>query len=324
MSLSRRRFLGMAAAGALAWQLPWMSGCATSAGPRLRLGVGADLHHDLVPDGPERLAALQSAADGFGADALVQLGDFCKPIAGNLPLLRQWRSGPLPQVDVLGNHDMDGGFAADQAAAWMGMPGRYHTRVVAGHRLIALDGNETRPDRAVKGYPRAVGDAQLAWLGRTLRLDGLPVVVCCHQGLDGIGGGVANAAEVRAVLEAANARAGGPRVRLVLTGHHHLDYLVHVGGIPYLQVNSFSYHWSSRLTAGGRFPAEVEARYPCLRQVLVHDRPLFALVELTPGGGRVIGRSAAFVGGFGPSEAGMPAEVEGHPIRARVSDRSWG
>lgn len=323
MTLARRDFLRLAGAAGLAWSLP---GCAAPGAERqvLRLGVGADLHHDLVPDGPQRLGALLAAARDFDAHAVAQLGDFCQPLPANLPLLRQWRAAGLPQVDVLGNHDMDGGSTPERTAAWMGMPARYSTRVVAGHRIVTLDGNERRGDLEVRGYARAIGDEQLAWLGRTLAADDLPVVICCHQGLDGIAGGVANAAAVRAVLEAANRKAGWSRVRLVLTGHHHLDYLAEVGGIPYLQVNSFSYHWTDRKTAGGRFPADVEARYPYLRQVLVYDQPLFALVELTASGGRVIGRRAAFVGGYGPAQAGTPTSEGGHPVVPTISDRNLG
>jgi len=319
VSLARRDFIRMAGATGLAWSLP-LRGQETPAS--LRLGVGADLHQDVVPDAPARLAALQQAAREFKADAVVQLGDFCKPVAANLALLRQWRDGPRPQIDVLGNHDMDGGFTPDRTVAWMGMPGRHHASVVAGHRIIVLDGNEKRADRPVRGYPRAIGDAQLAWLEKTLGLDDLPVVVCCHQGLDGMELGVVNSADVRAILEKANAKAGRPRIRLVLTGHHHLDYLAQVKGIPYLQVNSFSYYWTDRKTPGGRFPADVEARYPYLKQVLVYDRPLFALVELTPKGGRVLGRAAAYVGGHGPAQAGIAPSVHGHPIAPTVTDRS--
>lgn len=318
MTLARRSFLRLAGVAGLAWSLPLRG-----QEPRgvLRLGVGADLHHDVVPDAPERLAALQAAAREFKADAVVQLGDFCRPVPANLPLLRQWRAGPGPQVDVIGNHDMDGGSTPEKTAAWMGMPGRHHTSVVAGHRIVVLDGNERRTDRPVEGYPRAIGDDQLGWLERTLAADDLPLVVCCHQGLDGIDRGVVNAADVRALLEQANARAGRSRVRLVLTGHHHLDYLVQVKGIPYLQVNSFSYFWTDRKTEGGRFPADVEKRYPYLRQILVYDQPLFALVELTPGGGRVVGRSARYVGGHGPAQAGIAPRVQGHPIAPTVTDR---
>lgn len=323
MSLARRDFLRLAGASGLAWTLPGCSAVA-SGGQVLRLGVGADLHHDLVPDGRERLGALLAAARAFDAHAVAQLGDFCQPVPANLPLLRQWRAAGLPQLDVLGNHDMDGGFTSAQTAAWMGLGSRYSTRVVAGHRLITLDGNERLPGVKVAGYPRSIGTDQLLWLRSTLSFDDLPVVVLCHQGLDGIEGGVTNAAAVRAVLEEANRRAGWSRVRLVLTGHHHLDYLVSVGGIPYLQVNSFSYHWTDKKTAGGRFPAEVEARYPYLRQVLVYDQPLFALVELTASGGRVIGRRAAFVGGYGPAQAGTPISEGGHPVVATISDRDLG
>jgi len=320
MSLHRRNFLRLAGVAGLAWSLP-LRGQATPA--TLRLGVGADLHQDLVPDAPARLAALQQAARAFKADAVVQLGDFCKPVAANLALLKQWRDGPKPQIDVLGNHDMDGGFTPDKTVAWMGMPGRHHTSVLAGHRIIVLDGNEKRPDRAVRGYPRAIGDAQLGWLEKTLGLDDLPVVVCCHQGLDGMELGVVNSADVRALLEKANAKAGRPRIRLVLTGHHHLDYLAQVKGIPYLQVNSFSYYWTDKKTPGGRFPADVEARYPYLKQVLVYDQPLFALVELTPKGGRVLGRAAKYVAGYGPAQAGIAPLVHGHRITPTVTDRSF-
>lgn len=322
MKTTRRDFIRLAGATGLAWTLPAYVRAADET-QALRLGVGADLHHDIVPDAPVRLAALIAASKDVRAHAVVQLGDFCQPIAANLPLLKQWREAGLPQVDVLGNHDMDGGSTPEKTVKWMGLQARYSTQVLAGHRLIILDGNERRKDIQVKGYARAISDDQLDWLKRTLAFDALPVVIFCHQGLDGIDGGIVNAAQVRTVLEDANRVAGGARIRLVLTGHHHLDYLVQVGGIPYLQVNSFSYYWTDKKSAGGRFPADVEQRYPYLKQVLVYDRPLFAQVELTPSGGKVVGRKAEFVGGYGPAQAKIPLTTNGHAVTPVVSDRKW-
>jgi hypothetical protein len=321
MKTTRRDFIRLAGATGLAWTLPAYAQSIQT--PSLRLGVGADLHHDLVPDAPERLGALIKAAKDFQAHAVVQLGDFCQPKPANLPLLKQWREAGLPQVDVIGNHDMDGGSTPEKTVAWMGLKSRYSTQVLADYRLIILDGNERRKDIAVKGYARAISDEQLNWLKLTLEIDKLPVVVFCHQGLDGIDGGVINSAQVRTVLEDANRAAGGSRIRLVLTGHHHLDYLVQVAGIPYLQVNSFSYYWTDAKSTGGRFPADVEQRYPYLKQVLVYDRSLFAQVELTSSGGKVVGRKAEFVGGYGPAQAKIPLTTGGHAITPVISDRKW-
>jgi len=322
MKTTRRDFIRLAGATGLAWTLPAHVHAAEET-PALRLGVGADLHHDIVPDGAVRLAALIAASKEMRAHAVVQLGDFCQPIVANLPLLQQWREAGLPQIDVLGNHDMDGGSTPEKTAKWMGLKSTYATQVLAGYRLIILDGNERRKDFDVKGYARAISDGQLDWLKRTLATDILPVIVFCHQGLDGIDGGIVNAAQVRAVLEDANRTVGGARIRLVLTGHHHLDYLVQVGGIPYLQVNSFSYYWTDKKSAGGRFPADVEQRYPYLKQVLVYDRPLFAQVELTSTGGKVLGRKAEFVGGYGPAQAKIPLTTSGHAVTPVISDRKW-
>lgn len=318
MSPSRRDFLRIAGAAGLAWSLPAYLR-ADEPAPVLRLGVGADLHHDVVPDAPERLAALIKASQDFKAHAVVQLGDFCQPKAANLPLLKQWRAAGLPQIDVLGNHDMDGGSTPDKTAAWMGLKSRYTTQVMSGHRIIVLDGNERPTDRKISGYARFIGAEQLTWLKSTLALDTLPVVLFCHQGLDGIEGGIENAAAVRAVLEEANRKAGGSRVRLVLNGHHHLDYLVHVGGIPYLQVNSMSYFWTGKAARPGRFPADVEASHPYLKMVIPYKDAVFALIEFTPKGGRVIGRASKFIGD--PPENLV---VSGHPVVPTVSDREFG
>jgi hypothetical protein len=316
MKINRLDFLRLAGAAGLAWTLPAYAQATET--PTLRLGVGADLHHDVVPDGSERLAALIKASQDFRAHAIVQLGDFCQPKPANLPLLKQWRAAVLPQIDVIGNHDMDGGSTPAKTAAWLGLKSRYSTHVVAGHRIIVLDGNEKPTDHTIEGYTRFIGPEQLAWLQSALALDTLPVVLFCHQGLDGIEGGIENAAAVRSVLEEANRKAGGARIRLVLNGHHHLDYLVEVSGIPYLQVNSMSYHWTGKAARPGRFPAEVEASHPYLKMVIPYKDPVFALIEFTPTGGRVVGRASEFIGE--PPEIRV---ISGHPVVAKVSDANW-
>ena len=84
--------------------------------PLLRFGLITDVHHDVMPDGPERVAAFADAVTRAGADFVCQLGDFCQPRPENRDCLKALERFRGDRYHVLGNHDMDGGVSREDVA----------------------------------------------------------------------------------------------------------------------------------------------------------------------------------------------------------------
>lgn len=309
---SRRAFLGRAAALGLAVALP---GCQPRPdGPKVRFGVITDIHQDLMPDGPARLAAFLAAMRAADVDFIVQLGDFCVPHPRNQAFLDVWRSWRGPSYHVLGNHDFDGGYRPEQVRAFYGMPAAYYRFEAAGVAFFVLDGNE--PGGQVKGYKRFIGPAQLAWLESGLRATSGPKVVLVHQPLDDPQG-VENGAAVRAVLE----RHG---VLACLSGHLHQDYLRVLGGVAHLQLNSASYYWIGEPAAAREtLPPEVHRAHPSLRNTAVYRDPLWALVTLDLARGELVveGRATEWVGPEPWLRGAPPAKHPRASVRPAISPR---
>ena len=98
----RRLSLAPAALGAAAHAIG-----ETKPPPRVRFGLIADIHPDVMPDGIERVRAFVAAMQRAKVDFILQLGDFCWPAPRNRPFLEAWNQFPGPRFHVLGNHDMD-------------------------------------------------------------------------------------------------------------------------------------------------------------------------------------------------------------------------
>jgi len=76
--MQRRKFLKNAALASSAIVLPWqLSGKETAKTKKLRFGLIADIHQDVMHDGAERLKAFIDESNNRKMDFVMQLGDFC-------------------------------------------------------------------------------------------------------------------------------------------------------------------------------------------------------------------------------------------------------
>ena len=302
MQITRRTFLRQLALAPAA--LSWVRRAAgeSPAAPRLRFGLVADVHQDVMPD-------------------VVQLGDFCQPQPGNQPFLDAWNRFAGPRHHVLGNHDTDGGAKPEQTIAFYGMKSAYYAFDAGPMRGLVLNGNE-HGGRA-KGYARFVGPEQLAWIKREMDAADRPALLFIHQPPDDPSG-LENGAAVRAVLEAAEAARPGA-VAAVFTGHLHQDYERELNGIRYVQINSASYVWLPAAAARETFAPEVHRAHPSLRQVAAYREPLWALATLDFERGtlELEGRHSEWVGpdpwARGAPEAAYPRDR----VQPRISDRRF-
>ncbi|UCD50974.1 MAG: metallophosphoesterase [Phycisphaerales bacterium] len=284
----------------------------------VRFGICADVHKDIMHDADERLRAFIDGMNRRQVDFIIQLGDFCRPYARNDGFMSIWRSFKGPGYHVLGNHDMDGGFAREQTAAYYEMPARYYTFDRGGFRFIVLDGND-QADPPQPGYARYLGAEQRQWLRRQLKATDRPVVIFSHQSLETVGG-VENAAAIRTILENANRTAGKAKVIACFSGHHHIDHHRRINGIDYIQINSMSYFWMGEKYRHVRYSEEIDKAYPWIKRTAPYRNPLFALVTLGVDGTiRIEGTQSTWVGPA-PWDLGYPKDQDNRIVPA-VSDR---
>ena len=304
----------------LAWPLP-----AAPKRRRVSFGAIADIHKDVMHDADSRLRAFLAAARKGKRDFVIQMGDFCQPQESNRAFLALWNADPGPRFHVLGNHDIDGGFSWQQAREYLGMTRSYYSFEMRGWHFIVLDGNEKNPGAARSGYPRYIGEEQLAWLADDLKRTAAPTIVFSHQSLEH-NLGVENAPAVRAVLESANRLAGWPKVGACFSGHHHIDFARTLNGIHYVQLNSASYHWLGERYQHVRYSAEIDRQYPDIKYTVPYRDPLFAMITLRQGRIEIQGTQSEFVGPS-PWELGMEdgGESYGRDVTTpRIRDRSLG
>lgn len=289
---------------------------------KIRFGVIADLHHDIMYDGLDRLSAFIDEMNTAAPDFIIQMGDLCHPVKENLPLMDVWNKFKGPKYHVIGNHDMDGGFTRDQVVEFWNAKGKYYSFDANGFHFVVLDGNEHNPspDRPV-GYARYISPVQLEWLKSDLDTTTLPTIVFCHQGLDNDDGGLENGTLLRYTLEQANQKSNRQKVILVLTGHHHQDYYNHINDIHYVQINSASYNWLGEKYEEIRYSAEIDKLRPYIKETVPYKDPLWAMIDIEHNGKiNIKGKKTVFVGSS-PEKLGVDMNDYVYPIVPYISDR---
>lgn len=291
--MNRRHFLTAATGTLLAAPALRRLRAAAPGSGRIRLGLVADVHQDVMPDGVERITAFVDAMQQSQAHGIVNLGDFCVPHARNDRFLAAYNRFSGPKLHVLGNHDTDGGFKREQVLEYWNSPARYYSRDEHGLHLVVLDGND--PD-GQKGYPCSLNDEQLAWLEQDLAASQAPTVIFIHQPIDAFDKHVRSAKKVRAVLARANEEAGFKKVIAVFAGHAHLDYVKESDGIPHVQINSASYVWVDKKHPN--YDAATQKQHPSVAATCPYAEPLWALVTFDVEAGRIeiCGRETSWVG----------------------------
>jgi 3',5'-cyclic-AMP phosphodiesterase len=284
----------------------------------IKLGMIADLHQDLMHDGPVRLKAFLDAMKKEKPDALLQLGDFAYPSKKNAVVTESFAKAHPKALHVLGNHEIDGGHSFDQVAKLWGMKGRYYTENINGLDLIVLDANE-KPQNHKGGYPEYIGNKQLEWLEKQLKTLKGPILVVSHQPLAGPGS-IDNAGEVQALLNAA-----ADKVLLAVNGHTHIDHVAQVGKLSYLHVNSASYKWVGVSHRNKSYPPEVHSKFRWIEYTCPYRDSLFATLTVDPAKGliQLKGRESQWVG-KSPSQLATPTKyglTNGKEICPKIRSR---
>ncbi len=271
----------------------------------VRFGVFADLHHDLIKDGQQRVAAFITEMKQLKPDFILQMGDFCTPKPANKTLMEVWNSFEGDKHHVIGNHDTDGGFTHDQVVDFWKARGKYYSFDLHSYHFVILNGNERPLNDTSKAYPRSILDEQYNWLQQDLDSTKLPVIVFCHQGIDNDLDGLKEGNIIRILFERVNKKAGFQKVKAVFSGHHHEDYHNVYNGINYIQINSIAYQF-------GRTRNSYEFAHT--------KEPIWALVTLYSNGTiKIKGKSSSYVNG---NAKYAESAYNGYPTVPQISDRT--
>jgi predicted phosphodiesterase len=319
--LDRRRFLKSSALATFSFLLsPSLRQLFASNAAPVRFGLISDLHKDIIHDADLRLQTFLAEMETHSPQALIQLGDFAIPKPENQDFIDRFNRGNDQVFHVLGNHDLDEGYAVQQVIQSYGMPSRYYARSVQGIRVLVLDGNEAGSPTAGPGYASYIGKQQQAWLEGELESSKEPVLVVSHQPLAGIYT-VDNAYEMQALLSRF-----ASKILLAINGHAHVDQQLVVGGVRYLHLNSASYYWVGAKLAHQSLDASVHAQHPSLAMTCPYAEVLFALLTIDPQVGTVTvaGRESRWLG---PSPAALgytilTAEEQEKYLQPKISDRA--
>ncbi|MCX6223420.1 MAG: metallophosphoesterase family protein [Bacteroidia bacterium] len=284
----------------------------------LRFGIMTDVHKDIMFDADQRTQAFVNAMTALNPDFIIELGDFCQPVAKNRGFLDIWNSFRGSRYHVLGNHDMDGGFSRDSTVAFLHSSGRYFSFDKEGFHFVILDCNEANPapDHQA-GYAHFIGTDQQEWLRKDLGLSKFPSVLFSHQPLNS---GIDNFKEILQILGESGKTNPAGRVIACFNGHDHADQVKQVNGIWFIQVNSMSYDWLGEQWAHQSYPDSIHATYPAIKFTAPYKDPLWALITLSSDGKISIrGQKTVYVGPS-PAELKVPGKGGGVPFSTMIRD----
>ena len=332
---NRREFLGL---GALAGASIGAFG-ENALPPKTKCGevkfcVFADIHYRPGPKGfphstKEWLGRILGRAEKERCDFVIHCGDFCHNPPADKEYVDYYNDFRLPTYHTIGNHDDDGCPHEETLKAYRMKSGHYFFDR-NGFRFIVIDANHVRwadgrlehygngnyyrkgkvPELKPfydKGKDDAIGivpPEQLAWLRETIDASPYPCVCFSHQSFERpTGNPCHNGAEVRAIFDAANAKTPG-KVRLVINGHHHCDYVRVLEKVVYLDLNSASFQWMGSKYSHRNYPDsffEANGQTPRAVSWLSWDDPLNAVVTMTADGRiRIDGMESKFSCGVEP------------------------
>ncbi|MDM1045101.1 metallophosphoesterase [Myroides sp. 1354] len=320
--MKRSEFLRTVALGTLATAIPFDIQAKEIGEERkketLSFGIITDLHQDLTFDAPMRLQAFVEEMNRKQVDFIIQLGDFCVPKKENQIILDIWNSFQGDAFHVIGNHEFDENKSLEQIMDFFSLKQNYYSFDRKGHHFVVLDGNGKIPGNEGMRYPSYFHKQQLEWLEQDLNSTSLPTIVFIHQGLDH--NGVHNREAVRILLDNCNKKAGFTKVKVVFSGHHHMDYTNVINGIHYVQINSAVYRWLGEPYNNTSFSQEAYTKYPYLRNMGYYKDPLWAHVQIESDELRLTGKESSWYG-QSPVQLGEPIVSWNYVSAAKISDR---
>lgn len=334
--MKRREFLAGAALGGMSAILP--GGISAAQTDKVKFLVFADIHYRFSPvhqKSREWLERILDRAKRENVDFVIQLGDFTQRPLEDIDYVNCYNDFSIKTYNVFGNHDDDVSPHEKVLGALRLESGHYFFDR-NGFRFVVCDPNYIQVGSEFLHYSdgnhskKKIAGAtldhmppfELEWLKDVIDSSPHPCVVFSHQSFARERGSVAECREVRRILEEANAKTPG-KVRLVMNGHHHVDFLTFVNGIPYWEMNSASYQWTGWKWAHNGYDEAVVKSYPSIVHSFVFDQPVSAVVTLDRGGlVRVDGERGRYFKNIDPVALGWKGDDLGRPATPNVTSLS--
>ena len=297
---TRRDFLKAASLAALSSGLPNLASGAPSAASgagKVKFCFFSDIHYlpGTWPHGREWLEKILDRAAREKADFVLHGGDFVHNAPKAMDYVKCYTGFRVKTYGCLGNHDGEYGGIAKTLEAYEMESGHYHFDrggwrfIVANpHSFQRKTGEIVQHEnfnmyrcKDVK-FPYILPPWQLEWLKDLVDNSPYPCVYVSHESVERVWS-TCNGPEVRKIFDDAN-RAHPGRVRLVINGHHHVDYVRVIRDIVYFDVNSASYYYTAK--AHGCYK-ELEKTLHGAKQMLMWNDPLSAMISLDAAKGTI-------------------------------------
>lgn len=274
---------------------------------QIKFSAFSDLHYfpnTWYPDIDKRLDAVLARAKEEKVDFIIHAGDFSHRVEVCTDVIDRYNRFEIPTYHTLGNHEFDSNSPAEVLAAYQ-MPSDSYWFDCGGFRIISVSTNACRIGGEDVPYDHGnyfqhpeerdyVAKKEMEVLREGLLTSPFPCVLFSHNDL-GSSRTLRNWEEVQAIL--AEARAAGKYIPLAVSGHLHHDYLRLQDGTCYFGLNSTSFDWIP--IPHDFYPAALAEKYVGLRNTLMYENPVHAVVTLREDGLIDIrGMKGGFIGGI--------------------------
>ena len=298
-SISRKSFIGGCLAAPLAASAVAEPAKPASPKGKVRFCAFADIHYfpKVFPHSTfEWLDKILGRAVDTKCDFVIHMGDLVHMGKPSQDYVDHYNNFQLPTYHTPGNHDFDQ-VTPEQRMESFKLSKLYYHFDVNGFRFIVTDTNHVvfegktfhyglsnyqkigRKDQ--KAISR-LGGEQLEWLKATIDESPYPCIITSHASYErnpGLGSG--DAVEVRKIIDDANKKNPG-RVKFVINGHHHCDYVRILNDVCYLDLNSASYQFMYR--RHNLYPEQDCKGLRLMQQVLAYNDPINAVITLDTDG----------------------------------------
>lgn len=284
---------------------------------RIRFLAFSDLHYypGVFPhDDRDWLERILARAERDHASFVIHAGDFVHDPVRQRDFVMAYNDFRLPTYHTLGNHDTEGCTYAETLKAYRLDKG-YYFFDRDGFRIVVLDTNYFYRDkrfvhfeggnyRTYNGLNWTVSEEQYRWAEDIIGGSPFPCVVFMHQSCEREYEGLPDWARMRGLFRWIN-RHKGPKVRLVVNGHHHTDGFRIIDGIPYLDLNSANYKYYGQ--EHKLYPQEYHRTHSGAGNVIAWEDPICAVITLGADGFlKIEGQRSKFLYGVSPEKAGFP------------------
>ena len=230
--------------------------------------------------------------------------------------LRLYNSFEKPHYHVCGNHDFDFSSPEDVKKLF-GIDNTYYSFHMGGWHFIVIDSNYMKEDdgtythysrgnqyyvkygpfeNGFKFYEKIgyVPEEQLVWLKEEINSSTEPMILFAHYPLFNTYSSIKNHEKITEIIN--EARKNGKKVRMMISGHKHMDYHAAMNGVLCCYFNSLSnMYCGSKYAVEGRYLPEIEKEYPCLKYIFPYRNPVYYMMTIDDEGVEVKGVSSQMV-----------------------------